>query len=541
MQIKYSSVWQTCLLFCCTTLSFAATPIDLSHQPATFLKTFVYTPAVSNHIINTPPLNFKQTNSATDFKHTQHIRVQQMYAGYPVWGGDAVMHIPNNRYQTLSSNGIMYANLTQDLQDTPNYIFNPAQAEKALQYAENAYQKKTNTHVEAQNKKAQLMVFIDDAHKAHWAFLTSFYVQPVNSRAYKPTYILDATTLDVYHYWDDIKTLDIVQGGGYGGNPKLGKYIYDGSASSYPVLEIQRDASKKICYLQNSEIMIEDMRHNDQVVQFKCLFTDGAHHNVYWDADQDAANGAYSPANDALYVGKLVKEMYSQWYGIPVLTKNNQPMLLKMRVHDTSENGIENAFWSDDTEQMTFGDGKDTFYPFVSLGIAAHEISHGFTHQHSALVYLGQSGGINEAFSDMASAAADFYTNNQNTWLFGNDIIKAPGGTLRYLNEPTQDCGGNQPGDNCSINHVSQYNSDLDVHYSSGVFNKAFYLISNSPGWNPHYAFNVMVQANSYYWTSNATYQSAACGVVKATQDYGYDIATIANAFNAVGIDVRRC
>ena len=55
---------------------------------------------------------------------------------------------------------------------------------------------------------------------------------------------------------------------------------------------------------------------------------------------------------------------------------------------------------------MTFGDGASTFYPLVSLDVASHEVSHGFTSQNSNLTYSGQSGGINEAYSDMASAKA---------------------------------------------------------------------------------------------------------------------------------------
>ncbi len=50
----------------------------------------------------------------------------------------------------------------------------------------------------------------------------------------------------------------------------------------------------------------------------------------------------------------------------------------------------ENAFWNG--EVITFGDGNTTFYPFVSLDVMAHELGHGFTEQHSGLVYAGQSG-----------------------------------------------------------------------------------------------------------------------------------------------------
>ena len=101
--------------------------------------------------------------------------------------------------------------------------------------------------------------------------------------------------------------------------------------------------------------------------------------------------------------------------------------------------GYENAFW--DGKQMTFGDGDTMMYPLVSLGVGAHEISHGFTEQHSNLEYYGQSGGINEAFSDMAAQAAEYYSAKKNSWQIGPEIMKEDSGyeALRYMDKPSRD------------------------------------------------------------------------------------------------------
>lgn len=45
--------------------------------------------------------------------------------------------------------------------------------------------------------------------------------------------------------------------------------------------------------------------------------------------------------------------------------------------------------------------------------------------------------------------------------------------------------------DGRSIGHFDDYVSGMDVHYSSGVYNRAFYLLSNSPSWNIEKAFRV--------------------------------------------------
>ena len=122
--------------------------------------------------------------------------------------------------------------------------------------------------------------------------------------------------------------------------------------------------------------------------------------------------------------------MYSGWYNTAPISQK-----LRMRVHYS--NNYENAFW--DGSQMTFGDGASTFYPLVSLDVSSHEVSHGFTEQNSGLRYAGQSGGINEAFSDMAGEAAEYFMKGSNDWLVGADIFKQAEGSLRYMEDPTRD------------------------------------------------------------------------------------------------------
>ena len=187
---------------------------------------------------------------------------------------------------------------------------------------------------------------------------------------------------------------------------------------------------------------------------------------------------------------------------------------------------------------MVFGDGKDLFYPLTSIGVVAHEVSHGFTQQHSNLVNEGQSGGMNEAFSDMASQAAEVYVYGpgKNTWKIGAEIFKKGNGALRYMDVPSTDCHGDMPGDFCSIDDATQYYSGLDVHYSSGVYNRFFYLLSTTAGWDVKSAFNVMVQAN-FYWTSTTNFNSGACGVLQAATDLKMDVTAVKTAFDEVKVD----
>jgi vibriolysin len=135
---------------------------------------------------------------------------------------------------------------------------------------------------------------------------------------------------------------------------------------------------------------------------------------------------------------------------------------------------------------------------------------------------------MNEAFSDMAGEAAEFFMNGTNDWLVGAQILKAQG-ALRYFQDPTQD--------GRSIGHASDYYSGLDVHLSSGVFNRAFYLLANTAGWDTKKAFEVMVRANQLYWTDNSTFDEGGCGVKRAAADASYNVDHVIAAFNTVGVD----
>jgi pseudolysin/vibriolysin len=179
---------------------------------------------------------------------------------------------------------------------------------------------------------------------------------------------------------------------------------------------------------------------------------------------------------------------------------------------------------------MVFGDGDDYFYPFVVLDVTGHEISHGFTEQHSGLEYAGQPGGMNEAFSDMAGEAVKYFDRGSNDFLVGADMVKPALGApyLRDMCTPSNDGG--------SIDNASQYDDSLDVHYTSGVYNRAFCSLARTAGWNTRMAFEVFHDANALYWAPDETFDGGACGVEQAADDRGYNVTDVAHAFDVVGV-----
>lgn len=534
---------------------YAAKSIDLNQQPATSMQAFI----APTHGATASNLGIEEIKRSVDFKNNLHIRFQQTYQGVKVWGADGVIHVPKGEGASLknafanpglkkgSMDGTLYQDLQKDLQTVSQASLTQLHADKATRSAVNTYKSNIGGQVKVKDEKSELVVFVDDNQKAHWAYHVSFFASATQANGIpaKPNFIIDAATFKPYIEWDEIqteRTRAASWGGGYGGNKKMGKLIYDGLENDLPKLSIVRDEESDYCYLQNKEVKVDKCTgfswgqcYRSEEFKVKCGEINKEHNNVYWNGDLDKVNGGYSPSNDALFNGAVIKDLYKDWYGLPVLERGGKPMLLSMVVHLP----MDNAYW--DGEAMYFGDGIHYFYPLTSLGVAAHEVSHGFTQQHSHLIYRDQSGGMNESFSDMAAQAAEVYAYGKNSWEIGPEIFKAEDAALRYMIKPSKDCNGKEPGSRCSIDDASQYYKGLDVHYSSGVYNRLFYLIATSPDWTVRKAFDVMVHANSDYWTSSSTFVTGACGILKATKDLGYNTDDVLAALKTVKIDTESC
>lgn len=435
-------------------------------------------------------------------------RFNQTHKGIPVWGqaiassgqgiaaqvkGDVLtglsLEVPSVRANIKADNALERAMSHTITKRAQQGLARGAQSIPALKSA-------------AQNKKQQLFVYVDDQDQARLAYLVNWV--EYGEEPSRPFYFIDALNGEVIEHWDGLAHQDAT---GPGGNQKTGQYQY---GSDFPALQVDSN-----CRMSTANVDTVNMNHatsGGSIFQFTCP------ENTY-----KSINGAYSPLNDAHFFGNVIFNMYSDWYNTAPLTQK-----LRMRVH--YGNSYENAFW--DGSQMTFGDGGNTFYPLVSLDVSAHEVSHGFTEQNSGLQYSAQSGGINEAFSDMAGEAAEYYMHGSNDWMVGADIFKGSG-ALRYMDDPTQD--------GSSIGHASDYYSGMDVHYSSGVYNRAFYLIATSSGWDTQQAFDIFVLANQMYWSSTSDYDDAACGVVSATEDLGYSVSDVTAAFSTVGVSTAAC
>ena len=121
-------------------------------------------------------------------------------------------------------------------------------------------------------------------------------------------------------------------------------------------------------------------------------------------------------------------------------------------------------------------EGGQHFTPFAgALDVVAHELTHGVTQYTSNLQYQGETGALNESFSDMMATGAEFFFQPTGDgplhadYLAGEDVV-TPGG-VRSLQNPVS----HGDPDHYSI----RYTGDGDnggVHINSGIPNHVFYL-----------------------------------------------------------------
>ena len=209
-----------------------------------------------------------------------------------------------------------------------------------------------------------------------------------------------------------------------------------------------------------------------------------------------------------------------------------------------------NAFWNG--SQMVYGDGNiaQGCLPLArSVDVTAHELTHAVTENESGLIYSGESGGLNEAMSDIFGAFTQAWVDggrtgalavSADTWTVGEDVLTP---AMRWMNDPAMD--------GASRDFWTTGAGNVDVHYSSGIANLAFYLLSQGgphprgkstivvTGIGMEKAIRLFYALNVNYLTPSSNFRAAASASMTAATDLGFSEAernSVADAWRAVGV-----
>jgi Zn-dependent metalloprotease len=331
--------------------------------------------------------------------------------------------------------------------------------------------------------------------------------------------------------WDDIHTADDLG---------TGKTLYSGDVPLHDNLNA-KGTKYTLKDKTRGKHYVVDMKNTTST---ETVFSDT---NNVW--GNNAESSRETVGADAAYGQNTTWDYYKNVHGRNGIANDGKGA--RSRVHYASN--YDNAFWSDTCFCMTYGDGS-YFNPLVSLDVAGHEMTHGVTSRTAALIYSGESGGLNEGTSDIFGAMTEFYANNANDpgdYLIGEKLSNPP---LRNMITPSSDGASAD----CWYSGVG----NLDVHYSSGVANHFYFLLAEgttagSPsktcvagntrvatgtgtvtGIGRAKAEKIWYRALTTYMTASETYAKARLDTVKAAEDlYGVgsaEAAAVGAAWTAV-------
>ncbi|MFE2889623.1 M4 family metallopeptidase [Streptomyces graminifolii] len=461
-----------------------------------------------------------------DVDGTVHTRYERTYAGLPVLGGDLVVHTaPSGRTE-----GVTKAHQAAIKVATVTPKISTAKAEKqALTAAKAAGSDKTAA---------------DGARKVIWAGGAT----PVLAYETVVGGLQDDGTPNQLHVITDAATgKKLFEYQGIENATGTGKTLYSGtvsldttlSGSTYSLTDATRGGHKTY-----------NLKHGTSGTG--TLFTQTT--NTWGTGTASSSTTDVTAAADAAYGAQETWDFYKSTFGRSGIKNNGVGAY--SRVHYGSS--YVNAFWDDSCFCMTYGDGSGNNHPLTSLDVAGHEMSHGVTSNTAGLNYSGESGGLNEATSDIFGTGVEFYANNSSDvgdYLIGEKInINGDGTPLRYMDKPSKDGG--------SKDSWSSTVGNLDVHYSSGVANHFFYLLSegsgaktingvsyNSPtsngstvtGIGRAKALQIWYKALTTYFTSTTKYAGARTGTLSAAAAlYGSgstEYNAVAAAWSAVNVN----
>jgi len=477
---------------------------------------------------------FQFRDLVIDADGSEHVRFARQYQGLPVIGGDLVVH--------SSAAGVL-RHISQTLHSAPSLDVTPAiDAAQASRTASAAF-----TGRLSESGAAQRVVYARGG-QPRLAWDVKLVGQKASGHPTREHLIVDALSGALLDRWDDIQTADAIGTGisYYSGTVTL--HTDKQPDGSYVMRDTTRGGHE--VYDLNGKLgTLNPGIKGDLVTNTSNAWGDGIPSKT---GTSDAVDAAY---------GQSVTWDFYQKLGRNGIADDGRGSY--SRVHSgTGPGGIfYNAFWSDDCFCMSYTRMlNDTNPALLALDVVGHEMTHGVTSNTAGLIYSGESGGLNEATSDIMGSMVERFAKNPNDtadYLIGEQMF--PDSPLRSMVQPSVDGASAD----CWYAGVG----NIDVHYSSGVANHFYYLLSQgsqskkgapSPtcqagdtrvatgnavvkGIGPADATRLYYRALSVYMTSDTGFAGARTATLQAATDLfgasSKQAAAVAAAWSAVNVN----
>jgi Zn-dependent metalloprotease len=434
----------------------------------------------------------------TDSSSMTHMKMQEMYRGLPVFGGEMILH--------MNPDGSQFA-MTDSMVPGFRVEGEPRLGRRqAIDEALRAY-----GCGDCFTGKPQVrLVGMRHGEEDHIVYEVRLSRLDGSADTAMPVYYVDASDGAMVLSYDNLQTA-------------TGSSLYSGPVSFNSLFR------SPTYYLEDvtRRLGTFDMRNGTTSVY---RFTDT---DDVWDATNQRA------AVDAHYAAGKVYDYYLSVHGRNGIDGAGGPAyytsadgvtgLVSSRVHYSTR--YNNAFWNGQT--MTYGDGDGvTFTPLVTLDIAGHEMTHGVTERTAGLVYSGESGALNESMSDVFGALVERHAQGESSesWKIGEQAYTpgTAGDALRYMDNPHLASNSGFTADDDPDHYSERYTGTSDnggVHINSGIANKAFYLLAKGgshhlggsmTGIGADGAAAIWYSALTSYMTSSTNFAAARTATLNA-------------------------
>ena len=461
-------------------------------------------------------------NSEADRLGFHHVRLEQMYQGLRVFGGDVVVHF-NKKGDAYQVNGHFAPTADLDVQPT-------VAAVDALSVAQKDLAGLNRNSFEVTAAPTLAIYAFESAPALAWQMTLSQTNAPARWR-----YWVDAKTREVLRRYNEIECISPPTSNGT--NTVIHGNILTGEGGTSVSVTGWYEFSNSSYYLYNTN-------WHWQVYNV----ASSAWPDVSTYAYRTTANwGASDPAEMSLARNiDLTQKYYQNIHGRNSF--DNAGILARANVHEGTS--YVNAFW--DGAELHFGDGDGTTAnPLTVIDVVAHEYTHAVTQHTAGLINAGESGGLNESFSDIFGALVEFWSEPDGQanypgavagtadWLCGEDCWVSQV-ALRDLRDPRR------------FGQPSRYKGTYwynEVHNMDGPQNFMFYLLGEGgSGNNDGISYNlsgigitnaaqIAFRALTVYCTPSTDYRAARAAWVAAATDLNPAWAdNVAAAFSAIGI-----
>jgi Zn-dependent metalloprotease len=468
------------------------------------------------------------TRVETDDLAMTHTRVQQAFNGVPVFGGEAIVHmkgdgslfaITNEIVPRISLAGALDPSLTPE--DAVGAALAGVSCPSCL----------------TAPPEVDLWVLRDnDNEEDRLAYRVRLRREDGSAETSMPVVFIDAGTGD--HLWgfDNLQTA-------------TGASLYSGSVT------IPTYSKKGKFYLE------------DPVGNIGTFDSRGLQYATYrfWDDDNVWDAPEQQAAVDVHYCASKFMEYFATAHnrsgidglGGPGFYKAADGMtaVITSKVHYGEE--FSNAFWNGSF--MTYGDGDGvTILPLVTLDICGHEMQHGITERTANLTYSGESGALNESWSDVFGALLERFVNGESaaTWRVGEACFTPGNGQdegIRDMAAPHDALDNGFTPDDDPDHYSERYTGQDDnggVHINSGIANKAFHLLAaggahhlggSMAGIGAEKAGAIWYKALTTFMVSSTKFKGARTATLNAADAlYGAgspEKAAVASAWSLVGVN----